>query len=290
MGKKTKRTTKNEANPKDTSLGTLFVCATPIGNLSDTSTRLLETLNLVDRIVAEDTRTSLKLLNHFGIKKPLSPLQKYNEAEATEQVMIWLSNSQNVALVSDAGTPGISDPGAYCVSECIKAGIRVVPIPGPSAVTTLLSASGLPSDRYTFTGFFPKKESEQTEWVKTWCVNEHPIVFFETSPRLLETLEWLIKTVELNHIVAGKELTKQFETIVRGTPETLLTVLEAIPIKGEWCVAITCKAKNREESQENALITKLTSAGFSHKDIKKIAECFGYNKNEWYKAALLQSK
>ncbi len=276
---------KRACNDKKT-LGTLFICATPIGNLSDTTTRLLETLNSVDRIVAEDTRTTLKLLNHFGIKKPLSHLEKYNEAEATHQVISWIRNGQNLALVSDAGTPGISDPGAFCVSECIKEGVSVVPIPGPSAVTTLLSASGLASERYTFTGFFPKKESEQMEWVKTWCINEIPIVFFETSPRLSDTLEWLIKTVELDHIVAGKELTKKFETILSDSPEAVYAKLKTIPVKGEWCIAIRCKPINRKDRDENETIRKLASAGFSHKDIKKIADCFGYNKNTWYKKAL----
>ena len=266
--------------------GSLFVCATPIGNLSDISKRLIETLTSVDRIVAEDTRTTIKLLNHLDIKKPMSPLEKYNEFQATEQVMIWLQNGQNVALVSDAGTPGISDPGAYCVSECHKAGLRVIPIAGPSAVATLLSASGLPGETYTFTGFFPKKDSEKTEWVSKWCTHTFPIVFFETSPRLIEALEWLIANVPLSQLCVGKELTKQFETIVSDTPEKVLETLKTIPIKGEWCVAIRCHPKAIEQGDDYKKIKKLLSAGFSHKDIKTIADCLGYNKNDWYKQSL----
>lgn len=264
----------------------LFICATPIGNLSDTSTRLIETLSSVDHIVAEDTRVTLKLLQRFNIKKPLSALEKYNEKAATEHVMTLLKKSQNVALVSDAGTPGISDPGAYCVAECVRNGFHVIPIPGPSAVATLLSASGLLSDTYSFTGFFPKKESERETWASKWGRYNHPIVFFETSPRLLESIHWLIQNMPLTYIVLGKELTKQFETILHTTPETVLEKLSQIPIKGEWCIAIQCVEKKEDRSDDYKLINNLKSAGFTHKDIKKIAECFGYNKNDWYKQAI----
>lgn len=268
----------------------LFICATPIGNLSDTSSRLLETLHNVDRIVAEDTRTTLKLLNHFGIKKPLSHLEKHNEIQATKQVMIWLRNGQNVALLSDAGTPTISDPGALCIAECQKEKIPVIPIPGPSAVTTLLSASGLPADHYVFTGFFPRKESEKQTWWDTWGKHPVPLVFFETSNRLLETTTWLCENAGTFDIVAGKELTKQFETILCETSDTILKKLNETTIKGEWVIALLPHRKTEDKGDEKKLIKKLIRAGFSQKDIKTIAECMGYNKNDWYKEALQSEK
>lgn len=208
---------------------------TPIGNLADITQRALRTLGDVDLVVAEDTRHTKKLLTHFGLQKPMLSFHKFSLDASIERVIKELSAGKHIAYVVDAGTPGISDPGSYLVNQAAKAGISVVPIPGVSALTTLLSVAGIPTDEFRFVGFFPKKKGRQT-FMKEIASSPIPIVFFESPHRIIKTLTQL-STLGNFHVIVGRELTKQFETIYRGTiPEVLPEIQKQT--KGEFTVII----------------------------------------------------
>lgn len=261
----------------------LYICATPIGNLNDVSFRLLDTLKSVDSIAAEDTRTTQVLLNHFDIKKPLISCEKYNERQASAKIEALLKGGKSVALVSDAGTPNIADPGAYVVEQLRKKGINIIPIPGPSSITTLLSVSGQLANQFMFRGFFPKKESEARQDIEKSRSLNCPIVWFETAKRLDKTLQ-LLSNFRVQKVTVGKELTKKFETILSGTLEDIQHTLKNHPIKGEWVIIVTFEAQ--ESHDDDVAIVKELSKDFSPKHIKMIAEALGKNKNTWYDICL----
>jgi len=171
-------------------MGTLFIVATPIGNLKDISLRALETLKEVDLIVCEDTRHTRKLLSHFDIHKPLERFDAHAKESKIKKLIQMLQDNKNIALVTDAGTPAISDPGSVLVQKATEQGIRIIPIPGPSAVTTALSISGFPSDRFTFLGFIPHKKG-RTKFIKNITETKHTVVFFESPHRIKKLLDEL---------------------------------------------------------------------------------------------------
>lgn len=263
--------------------GTLFVCATPIGNLSDCSPRLLETLSQAHLIAAEDTRITSRLLAHFNIKTPLLSLHQHNEAQRVHLIKTHLAKGEHVALVSDAGTPNISDPGALLVNQLSQEGFSIVPIAGPSAITALLSIAGILANHFLFTGFFPKKESEAQAALDHWKVVNSPIVCFETSLRLEKTLTWLDHTQQVDHMVLAKELSKQYETVYRGTPHEILKALKENSIKGEWCFVITLfPQKTESDSQIGHVVEALKQEGLSTRQILHVAKLLQYPKNKVY--------
>lgn len=261
----------------------LYICATPIGNLNDVSFRLLETLKAVDVIAAEDTRTTQVLLNHYDIKKPLISCEKHNEHITVTKLEKQLADGKSIALVSDAGTPNIADPGAYVIETLRDKGYAIIPIPGPSSITTLLSASGQLANQFVFAGFFPKKELEAHQQIQSFRHPNCPVVWFETAKRLEKTLT-LLSNFRVQKVTVGKELTKKFETILSGTLDHVTETLTQHPIKGEWVIAVTFEEEN--DTSEDAGIIKKLSEHFSPKDIKTIASCLGKNKNDWYETGL----
>lgn len=202
----------------------IYIVATPIGNLADITQRAINILQTVDKIAAEDTRHSKQLLNHLGISTPLIALHEHNEREQASALLVEVAQGAAIALVSDAGTPLISDPGYYLVQQAHAQGVKVVPIPGPSAVICALSASGLPTDRFSFEGFLPVKAQARINELKNLVSEKRTMVFYESPHRVLETLLAMQKIFgPQRKVTMARELTKQFETIVAGNFEKLVT-------------------------------------------------------------------
>jgi 16S rRNA (cytidine1402-2'-O)-methyltransferase len=221
--------------------GLLYLVATPIGNLGDLSFRALETLKGVDRIACEDTRTSRQLLDHYGIDKPLVAFHAHNEDKTSERLVERMLQGEHLALVSDAGTPLINDPGYPLVVHARSLGIRIVPIPGPCALIAALSASGLPSSRFAFEGFPPRKSGARKALFETLVKDPRTLVFYESSHRVLETLKDLAEIFpDARRLVIGRELTKRFETICATTVGVAATVVEsdADMQKGEFVLVV----------------------------------------------------
>jgi 16S rRNA (cytidine1402-2'-O)-methyltransferase len=198
--------------------GTLSVVSTPIGNLQDITLRALETLRAVDVIACEDTRQTGKLLKHYGITKPLVSLHDHNERQRTPELLSRLRTGQSVALVSDGGTPLVSDPGWWLVRQAIEAGIQVVPIPGVSAMLAALVVAGLPTDRFVFEGFLPSKPVARRKRLEALKQEEGTIILYESPHRLVRTLREVSEIMGAVPIACARELTKVFEEIRRGTP------------------------------------------------------------------------
>lgn len=214
----------------------LYIIATPIGNLEDITLRACRILREVDIIVAEDTRQTKKLLSHLALHKPLISLHKFSSDQSINHVLSLLQEGKNVAYVVDAGTPGISDPGAYLVQKALEAGISMVPIPGASALTTLLSVAGIPTDKFLFLGFLPRKKGRKTIF-KTIAASPYPVVFFESPHRIIKTLQELTNLAEF-YCIVGRELTKKFEHIYRGTIPEVITQITQDKVKGEFTVIV----------------------------------------------------
>lgn len=224
----------------------LYVVGTPIGNLSDISQRALETLKLVDYILCEDTRVSQKMLTRFDIKKPMISYHQHSKLDKVDYILGLLRDGKNLALISDAGTPSISDPGSQLVEAVIKEfgdKVKIEPIPGPSALTAIASVCGFPMDRFVFLGFPPikKKRKQFFEEVLSF---KYPVVFFESPYRILKTLNelgFMIQDSGIENkmqVVIGRELTKKFETIYRGSITEVVEAIKKSPIKGEFVVVI----------------------------------------------------
>jgi 16S rRNA (cytidine1402-2'-O)-methyltransferase len=261
---------------------TLWVCATPIGNLSDASDRLKETLARVDLIAAEDTRVTQKLCQAWKIEKPMISLQKYNEAQRVDKLLSVLKSGQEIALVSDAGTPNIADPGAYVISKLREAGIRISPVPGPSSVTAFLSVAGILANQFYFAGFFPKKESEKKDRIEKATPDE-PFVFFESGQRLKETLQWIHSHVGIQWIALGKELTKTYETLWVGDWETVHQALNQASLKGEWIGAILVNPP--QQIPPKTIANELKDLGLTPRQIVAVATTYlHYSKNSIYDA------
>ncbi len=229
--------------------GILFVIGTPIGNLEDISFRAVNILNTVDLIVAEDTRRTKKLMNRFGISKPLTSYHDFNKLKKAPGIIQKLQNGRSIALVSDAGTPGISDPGYYLISMALNQSIDVIPIPGPSAVITSLSVSGLPTDRFIFEGFVESKNSRRQKEFERLKDEERTIIMFESPYRLIKTLETILNTLGNRRICITRELTKIHEEIIRADVEEALSIFrQRKSIKGEITLIIQGKGKRSKKS------------------------------------------
>ncbi len=218
--------------------GTLYVVATPIGNLGDLTFRAKATLDAVDVIACEDTRHSQKLLGHYEIRKPLISLHEHNEAMRSAQLLGDLKHGRTVAYISDAGMPGISDPGQRFVQACIRADVRVEVLPGASAVITALIGSGLPADAFHFGGFLPVKSGQRERALTAAMLREETTVFFESPHRIDGTLQMLAKLAPAHPICVARELTKKFEEFRRGSAASVAAHFAKHPAKGEICLVL----------------------------------------------------
>jgi 16S rRNA (cytidine1402-2'-O)-methyltransferase len=218
--------------------GTLYLVATPIGNLEDITLRALRTLRECDLVAAEDTRRTGQLLKHFGISKPLLSYFKFSEAKRSEQLLERLSRGDKVALVTDAGSPGISDPGERVVRAAINAGYRVEAVPGPCALVAALTASGLPSEEFHFIGFLPHKSGQRRKKLERLKDMAGTLVLYESPYRIEKLLLELEEVFGARPVVLARELTKRFEEFLRGTPVELLERVRARAAKGEFVVLV----------------------------------------------------
>jgi len=272
--------------------GVLYIVATPLGNLGDMSQRAIETLRRVDLIAAEDTRHSKKLLQHFSNDKPMIALHEHNERERSNELLARLQAGNSVALISDAGTPLISDPGYHLVRQLHAAGVRVVPIPGPSAVITALCAAGLATDRFVFEGFPPTKPSARERYLADLAAEPRTLVFYESPHRLLDSLRAMATAFGAERrITLARELTKTFETIRQDSIAGLVDWVEANAEqqKGESVLVVEGAAPQIREQCEvdcdKLLLTLLTC--MSVKDAAHhAAQLTGRSKNELYQRAL----
>lgn len=228
--------------------GKLYLCATPIGNLEDITMRVLRTLREVDLIAAEDTRNSLHLLNHFGIKTPMTSYHEYNKIEKAYTLIDKMREGKNIALITDAGTPGISDPGEELVRLCYEAGIEVTSLPGACACVTALTLSGLPTRRFCFEAFLPSDKKEKQQILKELTTETRTTILYEAPHRLLRTLRELYETLGDRRITVCRELTKRYETAFLTTLSEALSYYEQHEPKGE-CV-IVMEGRSREEMKE----------------------------------------
>ncbi|HXC36294.1 MAG TPA: 16S rRNA (cytidine(1402)-2'-O)-methyltransferase [Candidatus Acidoferrales bacterium] len=218
--------------------GTLYLVATPIGNLEDITLRALRVLRECDAVAAEDTRHSGQLLKHFGISKPLLSYFQFNEAKRSEEIIERLRRGDKIALVTDAGSPGISDPGERVVRAAIAAGLRVEPVPGACAVIAALTASGLPTDEFHFVGFLPHKSGQRKNKLESLKTIPGVLIFYESPFRIEKLLGELNEVYPERDVVLGREITKKFEEFLRGKPAALLEVAAKRHLKGEFVVMV----------------------------------------------------
>lgn len=268
--------------------GILYIVSTPIGNLEDITLRALSVLKSVDIIAAEDTRHSIKLLNHYGISKPLISYWSEREKTRSEEIIDRLKSGLSVALISDAGTPGISDPGATLIRRAIDEEINIIPVPGPSAFVAALSVSGLPTDEFIFIGFLPQKKSHRQKKLKELSLQQRTLVFYEAPHRLMESLSDLLEIFGNRKIAVVKEITKIHEEILRGKIEDVARMLKYKKIAGEY-VIVAEGLKEKEISFDEALseIRLLMKKGKGRKEaVKIIADEYGISKKELYEKSL----
>ena len=270
-------------------MGILYVVGTPIGNLGDFSPRAVETLEKVDFIAAEDTRVTVKLLNHFGIKKPMVIYQKFNEYEQGDIIVSRLQNGESCAIVTDAGMPCISDPGETLVKLCIKADVKVEVVPGPSAVVSALAVSGLSVSRWTFEGFLSVKRTSRMEHLMELRHERRTMVFYEAPHKLLSTLKDMNSVFGDRNIVVVKELTKIHETSWRGTLSEAVKYHTENPPKGEYVLVLDGEQIEKEEMRDpmeeaisiaKELMEKGKPASMAAKEAAKLT---GQTKGEVYK-------
>ena len=276
--------------------GKLYLCATPIGNLEDITYRVLRTLKEVDLIAAEDTRNSIKLLNHFDIHTPMTSYHEYNKIEKAEVLIRKMQEGTNIALITDAGTPGISDPGEDLVRMCYEAGIEVTSLPGPAACITALTLSGLPTRRFCFEAFLPSDKKER-QAVLAELVNEtRTIIMYEAPHRLVKTLNELLETLGNRKMTLCRELTKKHETAFASTIEDILKFYETQEPKGECVMVIEGKSRAELVAEERSRWEEMTieehmevylSKGMDKKEaMKAVAKDRGVSKRDIYQALL----
>jgi len=219
----------------------LYIVSTPIGNLSDITYRAVEILKKVDIILAEDTRRTGVLLNNYNIKNKLISYNDVNKTRKTTSIIKELQQGKEIALVSDSGTPGISDPGFYLVREAIKNNIKIIPVPGANAAITALISSGLPTDKFTFYGFFPKKQSKQKKIIDELPQRRETAIFYESPHRIKKTILFFSSVIPEYNIVIGREITKKFEEFIRGTVKEVSEEIKDKNIKGEITIVLSKK-------------------------------------------------
>lgn len=276
--------------------GTLYLCATPIGNLQDMTERVLLTLKEVDLIAAEDTRNSIRLLNHFEIRTPMISYHEYNKVEKAHYLVDQLLTGKNIALITDAGTPAISDPGEVLVAECQKAGVPVTSLPGCCACITALTLSGLPTRRFCFEGFLPTDKKEKAFVLEELARETRTMILYEAPHHLKRTLSELLETLGERRITLCRELTKKFETIMPTTLEGAADYYEENEPKGEYVLVIEGKSRKEIEEEQQKSWESMSieehmafyeKQGIDRKSaMKKVAADRGVGKREIYQALL----
>lgn len=276
--------------------GMLYLCATPIGNLEDITYRVLRILKEADLIAAEDTRNSIKLLNHFEIKTPMTSYHEYNKYEKGRYLVEQMQEGKNIALITDAGTPGISDPGEELVAMCYEAGIPVTSLPGPAACITALTISGLPTRRFAFEAFLPSDKKERAVILEELKRETRTIILYEAPHRLVKTLEELSENLGDRKIALCRELTKKHETVFRGSLLEAVSWYKENSPKGE-CVMVL-ESRSREEMEQEARqqwedmpleahMEHYMSQGIDKKEaMKLVAKDRGISKRDVYQALL----
>lgn len=276
--------------------GKLYLVPTPIGNLKDITLRALEVLKMVDVVACEDTRQSLKLLNHFNIKKTLISYHKHNENGKSEDIIEMLKEDKNIAIISDAGTPGISDPGEVIVKKCIEENIDFEVLTGATAITTALVYSGLDTTKFIFRGFLPRENKDRKPIIDDLVNRTETLVFYEAPHRILNTLEFLYENLGDRKIAICRELTKMYEDIIRMTLGEAIKYYKENSPRGEYVLVLEGKSleelQEEERSKWNSLsveehIKTYIEEGFSKKDaIKKVAKDREMPKSEIYKYSI----
>jgi probable S-adenosylmethionine-dependent methyltransferase, YraL family len=276
--------------------GTLYICATPIGNLKDMTPRVAETLSSVDLIAAEDTRNSIKLLNHFEIKTSMTSYHEYNKVEKAQVLVQKMKEGLDVALITDAGTPAISDPGEVLVRLCQQEGITVTSLPGAAACITALTLSGLSTRRFCFEGFLPPEKKEKAEILGLLAEETRTMVLYEAPHRLVRTLKELYEALGERKLTICRELTKKFETVMPTTLEGALAFYETEEPRGEYVLVIEGKSllQIKQERQEGFLnlsieehMKRYEGEGMERKEaMKMVAKDRGISKREIYQYML----
>ncbi len=269
----------------------LYIVSTPIGNLEDITLRALSTLKEVDLIACEDTRTSGKLLSHYGIKKPLVSYHEHNEAEKSKELLALLQDGKSIAIVTDAGTPGVSDPGFRIVKLASENGISVIPIPGASAAIAALSVSGLPTSGFVFLGFPPRQSKRLNEYLLKIKDYAETLIFYESPRRVVKTLEAMTHVFGERKASVSREITKMYEETLRGTLSEIKSDLEIRDsIKGEFTMVVEGASNDKDEFDSETvdkLLRVLNKEGLSLKDaVKQITADSGISKSKIYKKAL----
>jgi len=274
--------------------GILYICGTPIGNLKDITFRVLEVLKKVKLIVAEDTRHTKKLLNFYKINTPITSYFEYNKFKKAPYLIEKLKDGEEIALVSDAGMPGISDPGYVLINLALENNIKIIPIPGVSALITALVVSGLPTERFVFEGFIVRKSKKRREYLKKIENEQKTIIFYEAPHRLKKMLKDILDILGDRKIAVARELTKKYEEIIRGNLSQVLKEIDDKKIKGEITLIVQGKIKKKEniinskdEQVMEDYLKKLSKEGYSDKEIIKISkEKLNFPKNLIYKKLL----
>ncbi|MBD2485960.1 16S rRNA (cytidine(1402)-2'-O)-methyltransferase [Aulosira sp. FACHB-615] len=271
--------------------GTLYVVGTPIGNLEDITFRAVRILQTVDLIAAEDTRHTGKLLQHFQVKTPQISYHEHNRNSRIPEILEHLNHGKAIALVSDAGMPGISDPGYELIKACIDAGIKVVPIPGASAAITALSAAGLPTDKFAFEGFLPPKAQQRREYLETLQTESRTLIFYESPHRLTDTLQDLAAAFgDERQIVLARELTKLYEEFWRGTIADAIAHYQQREPQGEYTLLVAGTPATQPlltETQLKAELQQLIRQGISRSQAsRQLAKFTSLSRREVYQLAL----
>ena len=272
-------------------LAKLYVCPTPIGNLEDITLRTIRTLEEVDYIAAEDTRHTIKLLNHLNIKKPLISLHEHNEAFKSKELIELITSGHDVALVSDAGMPGISDPGEKLIKQCIESAVEVVTLPGPSAFITALVNSGLDTSRFTFIGFLDRNNKTRKETIEALKARQETLIFYEAPHRIEKTISELFEILGDRKIVIARELTKKYEQYIRTSLRSLSEDFSMLEHRGEMVIILEGAIEEVEpEINKEAVekrIKELLLQDLSTKEVaKQIAIEYKIKKNDAYALAL----
>ena len=270
--------------------GKLYVCPTPIGNLDDITLRTLNVLKEVDLIAAEDTRRSIKILNYFDIKNPLTSYHEHNEESKGEDLIRQILEGKDVAIVSDAGMPGISDPGEVIIKMAIKSEIEVIVLPGATASITALVLSGLPTDKFIFEGFLSSKKRDRIQDLERIKNNPYTSIIYESPYRVVDSLEDMLEVLGDREISLSRELTKRYEETLRGKISEVLDLLDRKDIKGEFVIVISAgeEIESEDESLDiEDLLKENLNMGYSKKEsVKRISEEYRMPRNEVYKKSL----
>lgn len=280
--------------------GKLYLCATPIGNLEDITFRVIRTLQEVDLIAAEDTRHSIKLLNHYEIKTPMTSYHEFNKIDKAKYLVEQLLSGINIALITDAGTPGISDPGEELVRLAYEAGIAVTSLPGPSAVVTALTLAGLPTRRFSFEAFLPSDKKERRKILEQFKTETRTTILYEAPHRLVKTLKELLETLGNRRISLVKEITKKYENVFLTTLEEAILHYETQEPKGEFVLVMEGRAETDLEKEQQGHWESISiedhmliysKKGFDRKEaMKAVAKDRGISKRDVYQILMVEDK